>query len=159
MKGGLNIAPVSCITWSILKLQKWHTSFWNPWSNGTRVTQIVGSCKSLGVQIALHPQEVEWRKVFCWEIDEGSTEESLSRTPTTEHRIKHNSCFMDNYVIYKLKNSTPHFKILEVKVLILHKCWFVQVSRCMNSIAPSRSDVKKNLLLRNWWRINRRILI
>jgi hypothetical protein len=42
---GLLIAPVSCVTWSIFKLQKWHTPFWNPWGEGTQVTQT--SCRSI----------------------------------------------------------------------------------------------------------------
>ncbi len=29
-KNGLSKAPVSCITWSIFKMHKWHTQFWNP---------------------------------------------------------------------------------------------------------------------------------
>ncbi len=31
-----------CIIWSILKLQKWHTQFWNPRSKGMQVAQMQG---------------------------------------------------------------------------------------------------------------------
>ncbi len=33
-KKGLSIAPVSCLAWSIFKVQKCHTPFWNNWDSG-----------------------------------------------------------------------------------------------------------------------------